>query len=157
MKGNFIKRLSSFILATAMMMGTAVTASAEETAVTGQSIDESICDSNVASIASMSTRSSTLGTVPAGGTAEFRLYLPSYVGFTKQFHASTTCLGESSGAIMIQLYNESGKLVSDDWIMGTNEPNGVYWTLFLPSSGTYTIKVIGHATDKNVSFGAWWQ
>lgn len=158
MKVKFIKRLSSFVLATTMMLGTAITASAEEATVIGQSlsesnvVDELACEPNEAGIMPMAS-TSVSGVIPAGSTVQFNIQLNS-TG-THKYLCATSSSGGASGALILQLYNQEGKLVSGDWMMGTDETEVVSWWLFFPTPGTYTLKVIGHVTNKPVTFNAW--
>ncbi len=80
--------------------------------------------------------------------------LESYVGLSQKFYV-TTRSDSTSGALFLYLYSPSGKLVSKDWIIGDNE--STYWTVTLPSSGTWKLHVVAQGTNADVLVGARWQ
>ena len=91
--------------------------------------------------------------VPSFKTGYLYPNLSKYFGLTKAFHVSTSS-DQSSCGIFLYLYNPDGDLVSDDWSMGVNDY--AYLTLFLPSSGTYTLKIV-NMSDETVNVAAFWE
>lgn len=97
-------------------------------------------------------RSST-NVVPSNGSIDMYPTLLSYTGFTRDFYVSTES-SSTSGALLLYLYNPSGKLVSHDWLMGIND--AYQWTLFLPSSGQWHLWVVAQGTTADVNIQAKW-
>ena len=166
MKCKLIKRIGALMLVCVMALGISVPALAAEPAK-AMAIERSelVATDETILVASYTFNTDDLAATPrtnnvVGGllsaNASARMYpnLDSYIGFTKAFHATTES-DSSSGAVLLYLYNKNGKLVSSDWIIGVNDY--AYWTLTLPSSGTYTLEVHVQGSTAPVYFYAWWE
>lgn len=92
--------------------------------------------------------------VPACGTVDCYPQLESYVGFNQNFIVNSTS-DSTTGFLAIYLYNPSGKLVSDQWEMGVNET--VKWSVFLPSSGQWHLRIVGYLTNAPAYVFAGWE
>ena len=94
-------------------------------------------------------------TITPNGTVYLYPQLSSYIGLTQRIYITTTSYtGSTTGAVFLYLTSPNGNLVSNDWIMGTSE--ATYWDVFLPASGTWTLKAIALGTDANVHIFARW-
>lgn len=166
MKCKLIKRIGAFMLVCVMALGISVPALAAQPA-NAMTIENSEENSSPEAtlVASYTfdtddmaitprTNNTVGGLLSASGSATLYPNLDSYIGLTKAFHA-TTSSDSSSGAVLLYLYNKNGKLVSSDWIIGVNDY--AYWTLTLPSSGTYTLQVYVQGSTAPVYFYAWWE
>ena len=148
MKTRLSKTGGSFLLATIMLLGTATSAIA--TSVDGST--ETVLYSNIV----MPQENQTIGgTIPSNSSCTYYTNLDSYIGFSKNFCAVSRS-DSTSGALYLYLYKD-GKLKSKDWIMGVNETNTVKWSMTLPSSGTWEVKVVASGTNAPVTFYGWWQ
>lgn len=152
MKTNMMKRIGAFLLACSMTLGTTVSAFAaepvedvatEETIIAEYTINSADYDNDPVG-----------GTIASNGSATYYPHLSSYIGLTKQFYAGTSS-SSSTGMVLVYLYNPSGKLISNDWILGVNDYAS--WNFTLPSSGTYRLRVAVQGTTAPVSFAASWQ
>ena len=63
------------------------------------------------------------------------------------------CRFSYGGAVYLELYNPKGEMISYDWSTGLNV--SASWKFTLPSSGTYTLKIVSW-TDVPVSVTAFW-
>ena len=153
MRNKLIKRITSLaltIIMSFMVCGVAFAADAHE----GTAGLKQNCIDAVSVTSDDPFANSVYGTVPCNGAIDMYPTLSSYIGLTRKFYVSTSSQS-TQGALFLYLYNSNGKLVSNDWIMSIN---GVYeWTLFLPSSGKYHLRVIAQGTDADVEIAAKWQ
>ncbi len=151
MKLNMMKRIGAFLLASSMTLGTTISAFAaepeevatEETIIAEYTINTADYDNDPVG-----------GTIASNSSATYYPRLSSYIGFTKQFYAGTSS-SSSTGMVLLYLYNPSGKLISNDWILGVNDYGS--WNFTLPSSGTYTLRVSVQGTTAPVSIAASWE
>ncbi len=163
MKKRLFKRTISCLLASIMLLASATTAFAEEeqpkfdieTEGTALSTDMEVINISVddMGIEPMSNKK-VFATVPANGTNSLYPKLDSYVGLSKTFFVNATSPSSKAG-LFLYLYDPDGKLVSHDWVMGTNE--AAKWSVFLPKSGTWRLYVVGHATEEYVDVWAGWE
>lgn len=155
MKKKFLKRLFTLCMACVFMIGMSIPAFAATLPDEGEDIvAEYTINASSTEIAVLNNSSTVSGTAPSNGVGYAYPHLDSYIGFSKVFHIVTSSSG-TSGAVLLYLYNEKGKLVSNDWIMGVND--GWSWKLTLPSSGTYTLKVCAQGTTAPVKFTCQWE
>ncbi len=166
MKKRLFKRTISFLLASIMLFATATTALAKEEQpecnneakgadITMDTHVEVISVSVDGSGSGISTMDNKMehDVIPANGTVDLYPKLESYIGLNKKFFVNTTSPSDKAG-VFLYLYDPNGKLVSDGWVMGTNE--AVTWSVFLPKSGTWRLYAVGHATEEYVEITAGW-
>ena len=91
---------------------------------------------------------STSGTVPSNGSRTFYINLDNYVGVNKTFLVNATS-NSSTGVLFIRLISPRGTEVSQDWIMSVNEV--AQWSVFLPSSGQWTVQITSNGTTSSVN------
>lgn len=145
------KKIGSCLIALLMVLGISFPVSAAETSSIVEEYTLNVSDSGEIS---MTRSNNTVGSVIASNSEQsYNPHLDSYIGINKTFVASTSSNG-SSGAVFLYLKNQNGKQVSNDWIMGIND--NASWTVTLPSSGTYTLRVVLSGTNDWVSFAAKW-
>ena len=94
------------------------------------------------------------GDVASNGYIDLYPRLESYIGLNKNIIINATS-ESSSGGLLLYLYNPDGELKSYDWIMGVNET--AQWTLFLPSSGEWRLRVYAQGTTASVRVSARWE
>lgn len=114
----------------------------QEEMVTVAEYTFTVDEADVASVASTFANVKVSGTVQPNTTCVCFPTLSSYVGLNKTFNVVTTS-NSTSGAVYVYLY-KGEKMVSNDWIMGVDDVAA--WSLFLPSSGEYTLKIQAYAT-----------
>ena len=151
-----VKKLSALALATVIMLGTtAVPAlAAEEASNDGVTVAEYTLTADESGNISPRTNNTVGSVIASGQSATYYPNLDSYIGFTKTFVASTKS-SSTTGSVHLYLYNNStGKLVSNDWIMGVQDD--AQWSVTLPSSGTYRLRVVLSGTNASVSFAGKW-
>lgn len=164
MKKRLFKRTISFLLVSIMLLASATTAFAEEQPKLGIETEE-LCtalstDMEVINISvgdmgiEPMSNQKVFATVPANGTNNLYPKLESYVGLSKTFFVNATSPSSKAG-LFLYLYDPDGKLVSHDWVMGTNE--AARWSVFLPKSGIWRLYVVGHATEEYVDVWAGWE
>ena len=161
MKEKFLKRIGCLLVVVTMVFGTAVSAFAAETNEVDKQNDEKtvVADytlqaDNEGNVISVRSNNVVGSVIQSGQSATYYPNLDSYIGINKSFVAMTSC-NNNSGAVYLYLYkNDTGKLVSNDWIMGVNDQ--ATWTVTLPSSGTYRLRVVLSGTTDWVSFSARW-
>lgn len=164
MKTKLFRSVAVLLMATVMVLGT----STQSMAATTNDVAPTQSSENLVEVATitldgnngnngiMPLNNTVGGTISANGSGTFYPTLDSYVGITKKFCAVSRS-NSTSGALSLQLYSPSGKLVSSGWMMGVNENNTVSWNVTLPSSGTWTLKVYAQGTNAPVTFYGWWQ
>ena len=144
--GNHMTKLSkkvwAILLATMMLLGTT-------TRVMAASPDESTLD------ATPRENQTIGGSIPSNQSRTWNTNLDSYVGLNKNFCAVSSS-SSTTGALYVYLYKD-GQLKSKDWVMGVNENRTVTWSMFLPASGTWQVKVVASGTNAPVTFYGWWQ
>lgn len=159
MKTKLSKRVWAFLLATMMLLGTAIQAMAVSTdeATRVENSEETVVASFTLDTNSVMPRENQMigGTIPSNESRTYYTNLDSYIGFTKNFCAVSHS-DSTSGALYLYLYKD-GQLKSRDWIMGVNETNTVMWSMTLPSSGTWEVRVVASGTNAPVTFYGWWQ
>lgn len=94
------------------------------------------------------------GIVPSNGVLELKPTLESYIGLNKSFVINATS-DSNTGVLFVYLYKPNGNIQSNDWIMGVNEV--VKWDVFLPSSGTWTVRFVAQGTTSPVNVYARWE
>lgn len=153
---SIFKKLSVLALATFMMGTTVIPAFAAETTPTDEGVTVAEYTLTADDSGNISARTNNIvgSVIGSGQTVYYYPNLDSYIGFSKTFVAATSSAGSTTGAVFLYLYNSNGKLVSNDWIMGIND--NASWSVTLPSSGTYTLKVVLSGTNGAVSFSAKW-
>lgn len=169
MKHNLFKRSAIFLMIALMLLTSTCTVfAAETTAValsetenvtvaeysvnvgtTGEVMVEAIND-EVSTFANSPVR----GVVPSNSYIDLYPQLESYIGFNKTFIVNATS-DSTSGALFLYLYKPNGDLASHDWIMGVNEI--AQWSLFLPSSGEWRLRVVAQGTTASVNVYARWE
>lgn len=173
MKKGLFKRSISFMLAAVMLFASTTTVLAKEnsndTVVETEDLSITLdllntidlTDSNIdmevieVSIDVNSLSNTKVGAVvPANGTENIYPTLDSYFGLYKTFYVNATSEGTKAG-LFLYLYDPNGKLVSDDWIMGTN--GAAKWDVFLPTSGQWRLYIVALATEKPVTVWAGWE
>lgn len=173
MKKRLFKRSLSFLLVAVMLFGTTISVLAKEnsndTDVAADVINITpdllntieLTDSNIdmevieVSIDVNPLSNNQVGAVvPANGTENIYPTLDSYFGLYKTFYVNATSEGTKAG-LFLYLYDPNGKLVSDDWIMGTN--GAATWDVFLPTSGQWRLYIVALATEKPVVVWAGWK
>lgn len=94
------------------------------------------------------------GVVPSNGYIDLYPTLESYIGFNKKFVVNATS-SSSTGVLFVYLYKPNGNLQSNDWVMSVNEI--VKWSVFLPSSGTWRVRLVAQATTAPVNVYVRWE
>jgi hypothetical protein len=102
----------------------------------------------------LAANSPVTGTVPTNGSINLYPWLESYIGVSKNFIVNATS-NSTSGALLVYLYNPSGKLVSNSWVMGVNEI--AKWSVTLPSSGQWRLYIVASGTNASVNIWAKWE
>ncbi|MCI8362024.1 MAG: hypothetical protein HFJ41_02605 [Clostridia bacterium] len=152
MKKKLVKKAVSFLLIFSIFCLNGNIVFAKELVSENQElIQEDISISN-GSISTMN--SADAGIVPVRGYIDLYPELDSYIGFNKKITVNATTDSEST-FIYLYLYDPNGNLKSNDWIMGSNEI--AQWSLFLPSSGTWRLRVISHASTTPVRVFVQWE
>lgn len=160
MKLKVMKRIGTFLLVGAMVLGMSVPAFAAEIdkdkseQPTGTMVAEYTIDSTEDEVVPLYDNDPVGSTIPSNGSAIYKPSLSSYIGLSKTFYASTAS-DSTSGMVLLYLYNANGKLISNDWVLGVNDYGS--WSFTLPSSGIYTLKVYVQGTTAPVHFGASWE
>ena len=164
MKKRLFKRTISCLLASIMLFATATTSFAKEEQLecNNEAEDADIVIDTHVEVISVSVDGSSISTmgnkmehdvIPANGTVDLYPKLESYVGLNKKFFVNTTSPSDKAG-VFLYLYDPDGKLVSHDWVTGTNV--AATWSVFLPKSGTWRLYAVGHATEEYVEISAGW-
>ena len=155
MKKNLLKRILCVFVVMALCSLSAVSAFAEDVqenvTTTDIVIDVTNEDLNVQRAANPQVWAS----IQPNSTAYLYPTLKSYIGLTQRFYVTASShTGSNTGAVLLYLTSPNGNLVSNDWIIGTNE--ATYWDVFLPASGTWTLKAVAYGTDASLSLSARW-
>lgn len=154
MKEKVFKRIVTFLLVSTMIFSTTVSAFAAETNVPKDKVVVAEYTLIADDSGNFSARQNNMvgSVINSNGTATYYPNLDSYIGVSKTFVASTSS-SSTSGAVFLTL-SRNGKTVSNDWIMGVND--SASWSVTLPSSGTYTLRVVLSGTNNSVSFAGRW-
>jgi len=170
MKNKLFRRIASFLLVTLVSFTTMGTAFATETSAGTEDVlalnditfTEYIIDVDNSGTTTISNGNSDViiranspvsGTCPSNGSLNLYPWLESYIGLSKTFIVNATS-NSKSGALLLYLYNPSGKLVSKDWMMGVNQI--AKWSVTLPSSGKWRLYVVAQGTTASVNVFARW-
>lgn len=142
------KKLTAFfsmLMVVAMLFSTSISAFAETTSVKEDLVSNS--STTVEYIINANNGEAvTYANIMATGTVNpytsIYLYptLDNYIGFNRDFYVSTSQVNDGiiAGFLVMTLSNSKGEVI-DSWTMGPNDD--VTKTYFLPSSGSYTLKV----------------
>lgn len=135
MRTKLFKRLGACVLACMMVFGASTSVFAAEMENSNEvTIAGSASDENVVPLAD----TAVTGTVLPWNSTTLWPHLSSYIGFSKTIRITTQSSG-GNGGVDIELVKD-GNLKSDgNWLMGVNDVGE--WTLTLPSSGNYELRV----------------
>lgn len=150
------KKVWAILLATMMLLGTtsqAMAASPNESTVVENSGETEVMSFTLD--ATPRENQTIGGSIPSNQSRTWNTNLDSYVGLNKNFCAVSSS-SSTTGALYVYLYKD-GQLKSKDWVMGVNENRTVTWSMFLPASGTWQVKVVASGTNAPVTFYGWWQ
>lgn len=153
MNKRVFNRIIAFLIATTMIFGSTVSIfAAEINQADKKVIAEYTLTADNSGNFSVRTNNMVGSVINSNGSATYYPNLDSYIGINKTFVASTSS-SSTSGAVFLTL-SRNGKTVSNDWIMGVND--SASWSVTLPSSGTYTLRVVLNGTNNSVSFAGKW-
>lgn len=169
MKHKFFKRISTFLLATIMIISTnamafaagehevcqpkedlLMTIPASEDGTTIVEYDVNIKDLGITSLSTNADEAG--GNVPSNSTKSFTLHKSQSSALS--YLVVNSVSKSTSGALFIYLYRPNGSQVSDDWIMGVNE--AVRWIVLSPQSGNWKLRVVASGTNAVVNVYATW-
>ncbi len=148
MKTKLFKRFGSLAMAFVMLFSLSATAFAAEPADEVVVEEVTLAEGETAMPLSDNVVS---GTVGPWGTITIWPHLSPYVGLSKTITIVTRCSG-SGGGVLLTL-KKSGKIKSNDWVMGVKDQGT--WKFTLPESGDYELIVSNHS-DHTVEVSAQW-
>lgn len=154
MSKKVTKRIVSFLVALVMMIGASTSVFAAEPAVSTSNgvISEAVM--TPASTASMAATSTEFYLQP-WETKTYDVPLDTWAAW-KKFHITVNHLNgnePAQGAVYFTLRNPSGKIISNDWILGLKD--GGEWTLKFLGYGNYTLTINNYSNVEVHGF-AWW-
>lgn len=157
MSKKVTKRIVSFLVALVMMIGASTSVFAAEPAVStsNEVTSEAVVTSaSVDSVVMASTESADFYLEP-WETKTYTVPLNAWAAW-KKFHiyVDSAGIGEpTQGAVYFTLRNPSGKIISNDWILGLKDVGE--WTLTFVGYGNYTL-TINNYSNAIVTGTAWW-
>lgn len=146
MRKKILSRFASILFAISMLVGIVGTCYAADN-------EKQVITTKSEALTKAAT--GTTVSVSANGTADIELEL-QYDGYVGRKKIYVNAMSDStSGALLLYLYNPSGTLVSNDWIMGVNEL--VQWNVVLPPKGTWRLHIVASGTTAPTSVFARWE
>lgn len=157
MSKKVTKRIVSFLVALVMMIGASTSVFAAESAVStsdGATSEVVAIQTSAYSATATSTEYADFYLEP-WETKTYTVPLNTWAAW-KKFHiyVDSTGIGEpTQGAVYFTLRNPSGKIISNDWILGLKDIGE--WTLTFVGYGNYTL-TINNYSNAIITGTAWW-
>ena len=154
---QFVRRLAASLIATTMMLGIAVSASAAENSSFGMS-DETISTQSNITLATADEESWLREGIASGATVTGTVKLKSYIGLSKTINAAILPLN-NGGTVTGKVHILVSRASDNETVAGFSiDPNGEWVQsikLSLPKSGQYNITVYNQMNTSTYAHVYW--